>query len=94
MTERTIQRASVTALRDRGRIVHVNSDNRKAHGTKGTPDVIVSVGRGLWAGIEFKSPTGKVSPEQERLMRQGNVHIARSVTEALAAVEYCERQLK
>ena len=94
MTERDIQRESVKELRKRGYIVHVTSDNRKAHGTKGTPDVIVSVGSGLWTGLEFKSDTGKVSPEQERLMAQGNIHVCRSVVEAIAAVEYSERRIR
>lgn len=94
MTERTIQRESVKELRKRGYIVHVTSDNRKAHGTKGTPDAIVSAGRGLWVGLEFKGTKGKASPEQARLMASGNIHIVRSVAEALAAVAYSIRQIK
>lgn len=93
MAERQVQRDAVALLRKRGYLVHVTSDHRKSHHTKGLPDIIVSVGRGLWVGLEAKSATGKLSEEQEVLMRDGNIHVFRSPAEALASVQYCERQL-
>jgi hypothetical protein len=94
MSERSIQQAAVKLLRENGYLVLVTSDNRKAHHTKGLPDIIVAVGRGLWVGLEAKSDTGKLSEEQEQLMRQGNIHVFRSPLEAIQAVKRSERQLR
>ena len=94
MTERSIQTAAVKLLRENGYLVLVSSDNRRTHHTKGLPDVIVAIGRGLWVGLEAKSDTGKLSAEQERLMRDGNIHIFKTPWQALGAVKYGERQLK
>ena len=102
MAERDIQTAAVKELRKRRDVglpkgetrVFVTSDKRKSRHTRGLPDVLVALRSGLWCGLEFKSPTGKVSPEQEMLMAQGNIHVCRSVVEAVAAVEYSERRIK
>lgn len=93
MTERQVQTAAIKTLRDLGHIVHTTSDNRRSHHTKGLADAFVSIGHGLWKGMEFKSPTGKVSKEQEELARKGNVVICRSVQEAIDAVERADRLL-
>lgn len=94
MTERTVQVEAVKELRKRGYLVIDTSNNRRGRrAVKGMPDVFVAAGRGLWTGIEFKAPRGNLTPEQERLMAQGNIHIARTTLDAILAVQYSERQL-
>jgi hypothetical protein len=94
MTERQTQTAAVKLLKENGYRVFSTSDNRRSHHTKGLPDLIIPIGRGLWVGLEAKSDTGKLSAEQERLMRDGNIHIFKTPWQALGAVKYGERQLK
>jgi len=94
MTERSIQTAAVKLLKENGYRVFSTSDNRRSHHTKGLPDLMIPIGRGLWVGLEAKSDTGKLSAEQERLMRDGNIHIFRSPLEAIEAVRRAERQLR
>lgn len=95
MSEHQIQRDSVALLREKGYEVISTSSNRRTFSShRGLPDVLVAVGRGLWCGLEFKAPKGSLSEKQERLMKSGNIHVVRSVPEALAAVLYAERQLQ
>ena len=55
----------------------------------GTPDIFVSHPdwpSGEWLGLELKTPTGKVRPEQQRLADLGRVVIVRGVAEGLRVV--------
>ena len=94
MTEHDIQRAAIAKLRDLDYTVWTNSDRRKAHATRGMPDVFVAIGQGLAVCMEFKSPTGKLSPEQSDQVRRDGVHVCRSVLDAIAAVKMGERKLR
>ena len=95
MNEHDIQREAVKVLRDKGYRVIVTSNNRRVRSaTRGLPDVLVAVGRGLWVGLEFKAQKGALTEEQTRLMREGNIHVCRSSVEALAAIQFAERQLR
>lgn len=50
--------------------------------TVGLPDLWVrhpAWPRGLWVAIELKTATGTLSPEQDRLHREGGSHVCRSV---------------
>lgn len=78
----------VEALRD---IVDVSTLPRITYGLVGSSDLIGLLPTGKFLGIEVKTPTGRLSPEQKRfaamVRRQGGVYIeARSpqdVREAL-----------
>jgi hypothetical protein len=57
--------------------------------TPGTPDLFVSHaawGEPTWIGIELKTKTGRVRPEQQALADKGLTKICRSVYEALFAI--------
>lgn len=85
MTEREIQRESVSAMRKLGYTVWVTSTYRSARNTVGTPDVIVSIARrgaglpGVSLALEFKAPRGKLTTEQAAENRDESIEIVRSV---------------
>jgi hypothetical protein len=56
---------------------------------KGTPDLLVSKPGwlGAWIGLEVKSPTGVLRPEQRELAQRCMVFVVRSWEEALEAVQ-------
>lgn len=95
-TEASIQATLKHALETCGYIVLEVAKGRsaKAKGlwvghTPGTPDVFVSHPAwpvGEWLGLELKTPTGRVRPEQQALADAGRVVIVRSVYEGLDEV--------
>lgn len=101
LTENEIQRQIVQGLTALGYVVLVTSRRVKRcrtcgnwqrgddGATKGIPDLMVwRNGWDGWYGLEVKSPTGKVRPEQADLVHRGTpVVIVRSWEEALAATE-------
>lgn len=103
ITETDLQRLVVDALRWHKYRVLVTSRNRHRCPTcktfsragdgcdKGVPDLLVSLGKGDWRGIELKGPTTRLSPEQKELQSEGRIVVCRSVEEALAAMEEIER---
>jgi hypothetical protein len=55
--------------------------------SKGIPDLLVwRVGWHGFVGLEVKTPTGRVRPEQRALADAGALVIVRSLDDALAAV--------
>ena len=63
----------------------------------GLPDLFITHPdwpSGEWLGIELKTPTGKVRPEQQRLADLGRVVIVRGVAEGLREVGCKESDLK
>lgn len=98
MTEDALQRQIVQALTLAGCVVLVTSRRRcrcvcgrwprGGDGvTRGTPDLLVlnlTWPARLWKGLEVKLPTGRLSPEQRRLVDAGAAVVVRSVAEALA----------
>lgn len=71
------------------------SDRRPAHGTKGLPDIIVSLGRGLLLGLEVKRPKGgRLSDEQSEQEERGQVVTVRSAEEAILAWQAARKMLK
>jgi hypothetical protein len=62
----------------------------------GLPDVLITHPDwpvGEWLGLELKTPTGKVRPEQQRLSDAGRVVIVRGVAEGLLEVCEAERRI-
>jgi hypothetical protein len=54
---------------------------------KGTPDLLVWLpGRGAWLGLEVKTHSTRLSPEQRALAAAGLIVIVRTPEEALAAL--------
>ncbi len=54
--------------------------------TRGVPDLFVwRPGWPSWLALEVKTPTGRLSPEQKRLVEVGGAVVVRSVADALAA---------
>ncbi len=96
VTEHQIQAAIVDALVAAGfRVKHTTAYRQKgASGvSKGIPDLLVSHPHfpNCYLGIEVKTPTGKLSPEQKLAVTIGEYVIARSPIEAVrAAAEWLE----
>lgn len=58
--------------------------------SKGLPDLMVrreAWPRGVFAGLEIKTDTGRLSAEQQALAERGDIFVVRSHEEALAACE-------
>ena len=58
--------------------------------TRGIPDLLVrhpSWPRYVWVGVEVKTPTGRVRPEQQALADVGAVVVVRSLNEVMALHE-------
>lgn len=93
-SEAALVTAIVKALRKSGRTVLRVGQHRAdmAGTTVGTPDLFCWVGCG-WIGLECKTKTGRLSPEQRRLAAAGMVRVVRSVEEALEIVEEESRNL-
>ena len=65
--------------------------------TPGAPDMLVSHPdwpTAEWLGLELKTPTGKVRPEQQKLADLGRVVIVRSVADGLREVGCKESDMK
>lgn len=57
---------------------------------KGVPDLLVSRTdwmAGVWVGLEVKSETGRLKPEQAELLAQNRIHVVRSFDEAKSIVD-------
>jgi hypothetical protein len=95
-TEASIQATLKHALEACGYIVGEVGKARSAKAagcyignTNGLPDLFITHPQwpvGEWLGLELKTPTGKVRPEQQRLADAGRVVIVRGVYEGLDAV--------
>jgi hypothetical protein len=75
----------VDGLLYKGRLVMrcQQHDARRAGSDKGLPDLFVfDENKRAWIGLEVKTPTGSVKPEQAHLADRGAVHIVRSIEEA------------
>ena len=86
-SERDIQRQTVAALRKLGYTVLVTSTNRAARNTRGTPDVLASIGRGLWLGLETKREGGVLSMEQVKMQAAGQILVYTSPEDAIGLVQ-------
>lgn len=103
VTEASIQATLKHALETCGYTVLEVAKGRsaKAKGlwvghTPGCPDVFVSHPDwpiGEWLGLELKTPTGRVRPEQQALADAGRVVIVRGVYEGLCSVACVEYKL-
>lgn len=91
LTERTIQREAVRALRRMGYTVCVTSNMRRTANTIGTPDVFCNPAKRVWIGLEFKRPDGKLSEAQTALREA--VFVCRSVQDAIEAVTFAEEEV-
>lgn len=89
--EREIQTRAVRLGRELGWTILVSSDRRATASTRGTPDVWVHVFGALWAGVEFKSPIGRVRKEQQEMADDHMVALVRSVDEFLDALKVLEQ---
>jgi hypothetical protein len=95
-TEASIQNTLKEALEACGYIVGevAKTRSRRAAGawtgtTPGLPDLFVTHPDwhdAMWVGIELKTETGKLRPEQEKLHGLGRTVVARSVYEGISAV--------
>ena len=95
-TEASIQATLKHALETCGYIVGEVGKARSAKAagcyvgnTNGLPDLFITHQDwpiGEWLGLELKTPTGKVRPEQQRLADAGRVVICRGVYEGLQTV--------
>ena len=86
--EADLVKGIVEGLRYRGRTVLVLSQWRgdKAGSTPGAPDILVwCPKRCWWLGLEAKTPSGRIRPEQRALMEAGMVVVVRSIDEAFEA---------
>jgi hypothetical protein len=71
------------------------SDRRAAHGTRGLPDMLVSMGHGLMLALEVKRPNGgRLSDEQSEQEERWQVVTVRSAEEAILAWQAARRMLK
>ena len=93
-TERTIQTQAVKELRKAGYTIGVTSNGRPTANTRGLPDVFAFVDEKFWIALEFKSPSGKLSPEQMKLLANRMIYICRSVDDAFDAVLDAQLRLK
>ena len=102
-TEASIQATLKHALEACGYIVGEVGKARSAKAagcyvgnTTGLPDLFITHPdwpTGEWLGLELKTPTGKVRPEQQRLADAGRVVICRGVAEGLRVVRDREEKL-
>jgi len=86
--EREIERAAVAAAAAAGIVAVKLTGARPSAGWPDRVFVVPPDGRHVW--IEFKQPSGRVTPLQERRIAQlraagADVHVCRSVDEAIAA---------
>jgi len=98
MTEAELQCQIVDALRLHGCTVLVTSarsyrpatDKRRGYGAdRGVPDLLVAppyAPPSVWLGLEVKSRTGRLTPEQRALAEAGRIVVVRSLREAFGAV--------
>ena len=95
-TEKSIQATLKQALETCGYIVGEVAKARSARAagswtgtTPGLPDLFITHPDwhdAMWLGVELKTPTGKLRPEQAQLCSIGRTVVARSVYEAIVAV--------
>lgn len=88
MTESQIQASIKKALEDLGFVVQstsINQMGRLKQISRGTPDLLVSVGPGIWAGLEVKTPKTikKLTPEQAKFLEEGRICVVDSVESAI-----------
>ena len=86
MNEREIQKKAVDHLRQAGFTVIVTSNRKKTANTKGAADIFVNIYRSVWIALDTKTPTGKLSEEQQKLVDEGKVYI---FTEPYEALDIC-----
>lgn len=83
--------------RVRKRCVHCGKFSSGGDGvSRGLPDLLVRNPEwppAVWFGIEVKGGRTALSPEQQELLQRGSIVIARSVDDALAAVQAAEGQV-
>lgn len=91
MTERELQTDCVADLRKKGFKVYVTSQRGKSANTRGLPDVLIYLGRGYWLGLEFKTLTGKTTPEQDELEKIGAIKVVRTKADCM---NYVAKKLK
>lgn len=91
MTESELQSSIKKALLDLGYTAKTTSNymrNRRGAKEKGIPDVLVTHRRwerGIWLGLEVKLPKGRMSPDQDDLLKDGRIYVVTSIDEAVAA---------
>ena len=89
MTESEIKK-QCREYSDKAKLIWKNtSDSRKSRNTKGTSDTFVTK-RGLgnrWLALEFKTESGKLSPEQIALEAIGAISVIRSLDDFVKAVK-------
>lgn len=87
MTERTIQTQAVELFRKAGYHVVVTSDSRKNR-SRGVPDLVIHLARGYCVMADAKSPDGKLTPEQTRMVQEDKLFIFR---DAQALLDHCTK---
>lgn len=92
--EKELQRACASILRLRNAWFDVSRMDRKTTNQVGRPDFICCV-RGRFVAIEVKTPTGNLSPDQERVIAHikengGEVFVVHNEAEMVAALNMME----
>ena len=78
-TEAELKRECTKILKQVGYMVHSTSDGRMSHNSRGTADSYVGdMIKRVWRAIDYKTKTGKLSPEQSLLVEFGLLNIVRS----------------
>ena len=93
--EREIRAEITDNLRALGCRVWATSDSRASRNTRGTPDLIVSLGNGVGLLLEVKRPKGaKESDEQTVQSLLGHVVTVTSAEEAILAWQKARKGMK
>ena len=87
-TEAFTKRAALTYARGVGCIVVDTATNRRT-ARAGIPDAFIThrSAAGRWLAVDFKSPSGRASPEQQALVDAGALDIVDSVGAIVAAIK-------
>lgn len=87
MTERQIQKQAVELFRKAGYHVVVTSGVKRAVAA-GIPDLVIHLAKGYCVMADAKSPDGKLTPEQTRMVQEDKLFIFR---DAQALLDHCTK---